>query len=150
MSTLWSLVQPQLVNTIKYIISELDELEREDQYRIKKVKDIRTQNEEAEKKQMGTTEEQEERKKKEDEFVRSGEPVRDLLQATQQPAYAVDALLEAENASSSATSSSQSLSSGDDAASTPSSLNRQTSANKKKKNNKKKDVTNPPEEPDSY
>jgi V-type H+-transporting ATPase subunit D len=36
-------IMPQLNNTIKYIISELDELEREDQYRIKKVKDIRTQ-----------------------------------------------------------------------------------------------------------
>jgi len=35
-------IMPQLNNTIKYIISELDEMEREDQYRIKKVKDIRT------------------------------------------------------------------------------------------------------------
>ena len=41
-------VMPQLNNTIKYIISELDELEREDQYRIKKVKDIRTQQDELE------------------------------------------------------------------------------------------------------
>jgi len=32
---------PQLENTIKYILSELDELEREDTYRIKKVKDMR-------------------------------------------------------------------------------------------------------------
>ena len=39
---------PQLNNTIKYIISELDELEREDQYRIKKVKDIRSSQEEEE------------------------------------------------------------------------------------------------------
>jgi len=41
-------IMPQLNNTIKYIISELDELEREDQYRIKKVKDIRSQQDEAE------------------------------------------------------------------------------------------------------
>ena len=41
-------VMPQLNNTVKYIISELDELEREDQYRIKKVKDIRTQMDEVE------------------------------------------------------------------------------------------------------
>lgn len=34
-------ILPLIYNTIKYIISELDELEREDQYRIKKVKDIR-------------------------------------------------------------------------------------------------------------
>jgi len=38
-------IMPQLNNTIKYIISELDELEREDQYRIKKVKDIRIRDE---------------------------------------------------------------------------------------------------------
>lgn len=44
---------PQLSNTIKYILSELDELEREDTYRIKKVKDMRQKiadEEEAEKK----------------------------------------------------------------------------------------------------
>lgn len=41
-------VLPQLNNTIKYIISELDEMEREDQYRIKKVKDIRTKQDEDE------------------------------------------------------------------------------------------------------
>lgn len=35
-------VMPRLNNTTKYIISELDEQEREDQYRIKKVKDMRT------------------------------------------------------------------------------------------------------------
>lgn len=35
-------VMPVLENTQKYVISELDELEREDNYRIKKVKDIRT------------------------------------------------------------------------------------------------------------
>jgi len=34
-------VMPKLENTQKYIISELDELEREDTYRIKKVKDLR-------------------------------------------------------------------------------------------------------------
>jgi len=34
-------IMPQLANTIRYINSELDELEREDNYRIKKVKDIR-------------------------------------------------------------------------------------------------------------
>jgi len=33
---------PMLQNTIKYINAELDELEREDSYRIKKVKDLRT------------------------------------------------------------------------------------------------------------
>jgi len=43
-------VMPVLENTQKYVISELDELEREDQYRIKKVKDIRTNEAEAEKK----------------------------------------------------------------------------------------------------
>lgn len=34
-------VVPQLENTVRYVISELDELEREDTYRIKKVKDVR-------------------------------------------------------------------------------------------------------------
>jgi len=34
-------VLPTLENTIQYVLSELDELEREDQYRIKKVKDLR-------------------------------------------------------------------------------------------------------------
>ena len=33
-------IMPQLTNTITYIMAELDELEREDQFRIKKVKDI--------------------------------------------------------------------------------------------------------------
>lgn len=33
-------IMPQLNNTIRYIMAELDELEREDQFRIKKVKDI--------------------------------------------------------------------------------------------------------------
>jgi len=41
-------VMPVLDNTQKYVISELDELEREDNYRIKKVKDIRTRQQEAE------------------------------------------------------------------------------------------------------
>jgi len=36
-------VIPKLENTITYIKSELDELEREDTYRIKKVKDLRSQ-----------------------------------------------------------------------------------------------------------
>jgi len=35
-------ILPLLDNTMKYVLSELDEQEREDQYRIKKVKDIRT------------------------------------------------------------------------------------------------------------
>jgi len=35
-------VMPVLENTQKYVIAELDELEREDTYRIKKVKDLRT------------------------------------------------------------------------------------------------------------
>ncbi len=39
-------IMPILNNTIKYIISELDELEREDQFRIKKVKDLRARDEE--------------------------------------------------------------------------------------------------------
>jgi len=39
-------IMPMLANTIKYINSELDELEREDQYRIKKVKDIRARQQE--------------------------------------------------------------------------------------------------------
>jgi len=47
-------VMPQLSNTIKYVLSELDELEREDQYRIKKVKDLRQreEDEELEKKRL--------------------------------------------------------------------------------------------------
>jgi len=40
-------VMPVLENTMKYVISELDELEREDNYRIKKVKDLRTNEAEA-------------------------------------------------------------------------------------------------------
>lgn len=39
-------IMPQIANTIKYVQSELDELEREDTYRIKKVKDLRTREEE--------------------------------------------------------------------------------------------------------
>jgi len=39
-------IMPMLVNTIKYINSELDELEREDNYRIKKVKDLRAKQQE--------------------------------------------------------------------------------------------------------
>jgi len=41
-------ILPLLDNTMKYVIAELDELEREDQYRIKKVKDLRTREAEAE------------------------------------------------------------------------------------------------------
>jgi len=41
-------ILPLLENTIKYIIAELDEQEREDNYRIKKVKDNRSRDEEAE------------------------------------------------------------------------------------------------------
>jgi len=41
-------IVPLLENTIKYIISELDEQEREDNFRIKKVKDIRMRDEEKE------------------------------------------------------------------------------------------------------
>lgn len=55
-------VMPQLANTVKYILSELDELEREDQYRIKKVKDIRTQTEEAEEALLHDEEEKEKRR----------------------------------------------------------------------------------------
>lgn len=43
---------PQVANTIKYVQSELDELEREDTYRIKKVKDMRTRDEEIELEEM--------------------------------------------------------------------------------------------------
>ena len=39
-------IMPQLTNTITYIMAELDELEREDQFRIKKVKDIMSKIEE--------------------------------------------------------------------------------------------------------
>lgn len=39
-------ILPKIVNTIAYIISELDEQEREDNYRIKKVKDLRSAEEE--------------------------------------------------------------------------------------------------------
>ena len=39
-------IMPQLNNTIRYIMAELDELEREDQFRIKKVKDIMSKVEE--------------------------------------------------------------------------------------------------------
>jgi len=39
-------IMPQLGNTIRYIMAELDELEREDQFRIKKVKDIMSKVEE--------------------------------------------------------------------------------------------------------
>jgi V-type H+-transporting ATPase subunit D len=39
-------IMPQLGNTIRYIMAELDELEREDQFRIKKVKDIMSKIEE--------------------------------------------------------------------------------------------------------
>lgn len=44
MNALEFVIIPQLENTIKYILSELDELEREDTYRIKKVKDMRQKN----------------------------------------------------------------------------------------------------------
>lgn len=42
------IIIPQLTNTIAYVISELDEMEREDTYRIKKVKDMRAVEVEAE------------------------------------------------------------------------------------------------------
>jgi V-type H+-transporting ATPase subunit D len=41
-------VMPILENTMKYVISELDELEREDQFRIKKIKDIRVRQQDEE------------------------------------------------------------------------------------------------------
>jgi len=44
-------IVPLLENTVKYIISELDEQEREDNYRIKKVKDLRVREEIAQKEQ---------------------------------------------------------------------------------------------------
>jgi V-type H+-transporting ATPase subunit D len=42
-------IMPKLLNTVSYIVSELDELEREDGFRIKKVKDLRQRDEEAKK-----------------------------------------------------------------------------------------------------
>jgi len=38
-------IMPKLANTVSYIMSELDELEREDNFRIKKVKDLRQREE---------------------------------------------------------------------------------------------------------
>jgi len=40
-------IMPKLANTVSYIMSELDELEREDNFRIKKVKDLRQREEDA-------------------------------------------------------------------------------------------------------
>lgn len=42
------LIIPQVENTIRYVISELYEMEREDAYRVKKVKDMRAKTQEAE------------------------------------------------------------------------------------------------------
>jgi V-type H+-transporting ATPase subunit D len=43
-------VMPKLVASIKYVISELDEMEREDTFRIKKIKDMRVKIAEAQEK----------------------------------------------------------------------------------------------------
>jgi len=51
-------VMPKLRNTIKYIQSELDELEREDTYRIKKVKDLRTSEDTSEPDRVKKTEDE--------------------------------------------------------------------------------------------
>ena len=100
-------VMPQLNNTVKYIISELDELEREDQYRIKKVKDIRTQQDEIEQAEYET----EQARIKAEVEARGGAPVAGAAQqvnggggkkgkkgkeksAIQQEQYAVDALMD--------------------------------------------------------
>lgn len=83
-------IMPQLANTVKYILSELDELEREDQYRIKKVKDIRTVIEEEE--------HEEEEKQKLEQKKRTGqtkqEESKQQTSAIQTEQYAVDALLD--------------------------------------------------------
>jgi len=91
-------IMPQLDNTIKYIISELDELEREDQYRIKKVKDIRTRDEELEaeqalkdKKELEARLEAQGIKRKPDtDDVKTQQP----KSVIQQEKYAVDALFD--------------------------------------------------------
>jgi len=67
-------IMPMLANTIKYINSELDELEREDQYRIKKVKDLRVRQQE-----MQTPEEREEQERQHDEAQRKAEQAPSLL-----------------------------------------------------------------------
>jgi len=92
-------IMPQLNNTIKYIISELDELEREDQYRIKKVKDIRTRQDEAE-----AEESEHEKDRIADEVAARGPSANPSTQQNGHPAqqrsviqqerYAVDALLD--------------------------------------------------------
>lgn len=61
---------PKLQNTIKYIMSELDELEREDTYRIKKVKDLRAKVQE---------EEDAARKKAKEELQQQGQDELNLL-----------------------------------------------------------------------
>ena len=95
-------VMPLIYNTIKYVISELDELEREDQYRIKKVKDIRSQADDAEAAELAAE------KKRMDELwdgVEEGRHYQQSRQATdeekheaksmlQTKQYAVDSLLD--------------------------------------------------------
>lgn len=52
------LIIPQLENTIRYVISELYEMEREDAYRVKKVKDMRSDDiDEAEQEEQAALEE---------------------------------------------------------------------------------------------
>jgi len=92
-------IMPQLNNTVKYVISELDELEREDQYRIKKVKDIRTRQEEEELEEKKAAEIAAERALNEQGIVTRplaptvAVPQQNLLSSTQRT-FAVDALLD--------------------------------------------------------
>lgn len=83
-------IMPQLANTVKYILSELDELEREDQYRIKKVKDIRTVLEEQENREREKEKEEEKKKGIHTETKTQTKPA----SAIQTEQYAVDALLD--------------------------------------------------------
>jgi len=45
-------IMPKVANTVSYILSELDELEREDNFRIKKVKDLRQREEDSKKEEQ--------------------------------------------------------------------------------------------------
>lgn len=97
-------IMPQLNNTISYILAELDELEREDQFRIKKVKDImgkiEEEREEQEAKQRDAVEAETRRKKEAGEGAVTsdtaqkkgkGKAGKSLLQEEQ---FAVDSMLE--------------------------------------------------------
>jgi V-type H+-transporting ATPase subunit D len=63
-------IMPVLANTITYINSELDELEREDNYRIKKVKDIRAKQQDL---WMSAEEKRQRELEREDDEKKAGE-----------------------------------------------------------------------------